>query len=162
MCPPTSGTGGCLRTASTRSRGNFSTFSLQAGGKFRKAFSRNDNVTQCSADHLSSKSEAFSGIGDDHEIWAEIRLRPSSRGALEWRISAETVGTVICRYQVHSGSPRAAERVDVQFNPKTIVWGRSRTNLKKSQNCRPNNLIASFRWMDLSRAKQVQRDDVGR
>ena len=53
----------------------------------------------------------------------KIRLRSSSRGGLEWRIPRESVGTVICCYQVFAGSPRASDRVDVQFNPETIVWG---------------------------------------
>ena len=54
-----------------------------------------------------------------------IRLRHSARAALEWRIPSEAVGTVICRYQVFAGSPRAAELLDVEFNldPKLIVWG---------------------------------------
>jgi hypothetical protein len=40
-------------------------------------------------------------------------------------------GTVICRYQVHAGSPRAVERVEVQFNPETIGWGAPATEFEE-------------------------------
>ena len=53
----------------------------------------------------------------------KIRLRASSRAALEWRIPREAVGTVICGYRLFDGSPRAVERVDVRFDPDPIVWG---------------------------------------
>jgi hypothetical protein len=41
------------------------------------------------------------------------------------------VGTVICRYQVYAGSPREAEKVDVKFNPETIVWGAPATEFEE-------------------------------
>ena len=52
-----------------------------------------------------------------------IRLRPSSRAGLEWRIPREAVGTVLCRYRIYAGSPRATELIDVRFNAETVIWG---------------------------------------
>jgi hypothetical protein len=83
------------------------------------------NVTRGNSDALNvfRKWRNFPEWETIMKTGQKIRLRSSSRGGLEWRIPRESVGTVICCYQVFAGSPRASDRVDVQFNPETIVWG---------------------------------------
>jgi hypothetical protein len=52
-----------------------------------------------------------------------IRLRHSSLAAREWGLPLDAEGTVICQYRVLADRSGAAERVDVRFNAKTVIWG---------------------------------------
>jgi len=52
-----------------------------------------------------------------------IRLRPSSPLAREWNIPPDAEGTVICRYRILARRSRDADRLDVRFGPRTVVWG---------------------------------------
>ena len=52
-----------------------------------------------------------------------IRLRISSRTAQEWNIPPGVEGTVICHYRLFAARPWEADRLDVQFGPRTVVWG---------------------------------------
>ena len=52
-----------------------------------------------------------------------IRLRVSSRTAQEWKIGRDVEGTVICSYRLFAARPGDADRLDVQLDPHTLVWG---------------------------------------
>jgi hypothetical protein len=52
-----------------------------------------------------------------------IRLRRASPAAAEWQVPEEAEATVICHYRVFSGRQDAAERLDVRFGPRRVVWG---------------------------------------
>jgi hypothetical protein len=52
-----------------------------------------------------------------------IRLRPSSPLAREWNIPPDAEGTVICRYRILARRSLDADRLDVRFGPRTVVWG---------------------------------------
>jgi hypothetical protein len=52
-----------------------------------------------------------------------IRLRPSSPLAREWNIPPDAEGTVICRYRILAQRSRDADRLDVRFGPRMVVWG---------------------------------------
>jgi len=52
-----------------------------------------------------------------------IRLRPSSPLAREWNIPPDAEGTVICRYRILARPSLDADRLDVRFGPRMIVWG---------------------------------------
>ena len=52
-----------------------------------------------------------------------IRLRRASPAAAEWSVPEEAEATVICHYRVFAGRPGAAERLDVRFGPRRVIWG---------------------------------------
>ncbi len=52
-----------------------------------------------------------------------IRLRPSSPLAREWNLPPDAEGTVICRYRILARRSRDADRLDVRFGPRMVVWG---------------------------------------
>ena len=128
--PPTSSRscGALLRTLSPTFAGARSFQPPVGAGSTKRAadsLSPFSNVTRGNSDALNvfRKWRNFPEWETIMKTGQKIRLRSSSRGGLEWRIPRESVGTVICCYQVFAGSPRASDRVDVQFNPETIVWG---------------------------------------
>ena len=53
----------------------------------------------------------------------KVRVRPSSPAARDWQIPRDAEGTVICQYRLLRGGPSVADRVDVRFSPKLVVWG---------------------------------------
>ena len=59
-----------------------------------------------------------------------IRLRPASPGAREWRLPREAEGTVLCHYRVFAGRPGASDRMDVDFGPRTVIWGAPATEFE--------------------------------
>lgn len=52
-----------------------------------------------------------------------IRLRPSSPLAREWNLPPDAEGTVICRYRILARRSLDADRLDVRFGPRLVVWG---------------------------------------
>ncbi len=59
-----------------------------------------------------------------------IRLRRASPAAAEWQVPDEAEGTVICHYRVFAGPRDAAERLDVRFGPRRVVWGAPATEFE--------------------------------
>ncbi len=52
-----------------------------------------------------------------------VRLRASSQAARDWGVSTGAEGAVICQYRLLKARAANPERIDVQFGPKTVVWG---------------------------------------
>jgi hypothetical protein len=52
-----------------------------------------------------------------------VRFRSGSRLPASLGLSAESMGTVLCKYLVSNPNIGAAERVDVSFDGDRIAWG---------------------------------------
>jgi hypothetical protein len=52
-----------------------------------------------------------------------IRLKPTSPAAREWNVPPGAEGTVLCRYRILGANSAAADRLDVRFGPRLVVWG---------------------------------------
>ena len=52
-----------------------------------------------------------------------IRLKPSSPAARQWNVAPGAEGTIICRYRILAEKSGAADRLDVRFGPRLVVWG---------------------------------------
>jgi hypothetical protein len=53
----------------------------------------------------------------------KVRVRPASPVARGWKIPNEAEGTVLCRYRLLNSRTGAAERLDVRFSPRLVIWG---------------------------------------
>jgi hypothetical protein len=53
----------------------------------------------------------------------KVRFRPDSPFARELGVSADAIGTVICRYRILREGERASDRLDVRFGDRRFAWG---------------------------------------
>ncbi len=52
-----------------------------------------------------------------------VRIRKSSRAAVDWGVPHGAEGAVMCHYRVVAARQGAGERLDVKFSSNTVVWG---------------------------------------
>lgn len=61
----------------------------------------------------------------------QVRLRATSKAASFWNIPPDAVGTVICAYHLLKAAAAHAERLDVRFTPRVVVWGLPATEFEQ-------------------------------
>ncbi len=53
-----------------------------------------------------------------------VRFRPASPVARDWKIPPESLGTVVCSYELLARFRARKERIDVSFARGLTLWGR--------------------------------------
>ena len=56
-------------------------------------------------------------------VGQRVCFKPASCLAASWYISPDAQGTVMCSYQKRASSPGVAERLDVRFTSRIVIWG---------------------------------------
>lgn len=54
---------------------------------------------------------------------SKVLFRPGSRLPVALGIPADTVGTVICKYNISHPAVGCRERIDVRFESGQVAWG---------------------------------------
>jgi hypothetical protein len=55
-------------------------------------------------------------------IGQKVRMK-APRLARDWSVPVGSEGTVTCTYRILKETERAAERLDVRFSSRLVVWG---------------------------------------
>jgi hypothetical protein len=68
------------------------------------------------------------------KVGQRVRIKPASGAAAYWKIPANARGTVMCSYRILTRNLARADRLDVRFTSKLVIWGEAAAEFEEIGN----------------------------